>query len=506
MSDELERQLEAFGATLESNAGEPIRASDHGTGRLDRSHKRAWAMLGAAACLLAVVVGLVALTGRDTEAPVAQPPAPTSTSTSTSIPPVVASSVDPELLRTAPIAELATGCDADDIVVSADFVDRAASVDLAFSVAHAAIVEHTPPGMEILPTEGWREVAGEPVTVRYLDRGVGVEGIVRIQRDGDGWRVTEIAQCLPGRTPAPIQTTTTPAPPTEPVPDDPLALERDGWTLVERTTEPFAGGEIPCEAAQGLTDFDDVASVHEILTPPVGTGLDLDVHVLDVGSVDRGNELAAAVLAVGDCIADVEGVEVETGAMSSVRASWFRAGADFALVAIVGDGPRSIVLEIEGAPFDDDLIGELAHRADQFLRGVPVTAGPSSGGISVSEGSSLGSTQIEPAPGQVKLWVGNQSFEDDPVAITVEIDGQVVVDELFAVEGQHNWFSFMIEGLEPGEHTITASSDTGVEFAGTFTLPADEPRWTVLDYWYYPGDAEGRHFTFRESDEPVYFA
>lgn len=387
MSDGLQRQLEAFGATLESATGEPVRASDHGTEQPDRSHNRAWAMAGAAACVVAVVVGLVALTGRDAVAPAAQPSASAPAPTSTTVP-----STNPN-----------------------------------------------------------PAVAGA-------------------------------------------------------VPDDPLALERDGWTLVQRKTEPFVGGELPCEAAQGLTDFDGVASVHDIMTAPEGTGLDVDVQVLDVGSVERGNRLAEVLTLIGRCAAEAQGVTGETGAMSSVRASWFRAGPDFALVTIVGEGPRSLVLEIEGAPFDDDLIGELAHRADQFLRGAPVTGPSSVDGVTVTDESSTGSQQVGPESGQVKLWVSNQSFDDDPVAITVEIDGEVVVEDVFAVEGQHNWFSFMIDGLEPGEHTITAISDTGVDFAGTFTLPVDEARWMVLDYWYSPDDAEGRHFTFDVSEMPIVFS
>jgi hypothetical protein len=105
----------------------------------------------------------------------------------------------------------------------------------------------------------------------------------------------------------------------------------------------------------------------------------------------------------------------------------------------------------------------------------------------------------------VKLWVGNQSFDDDPVAITVAIDGVQVVDDSFEVGSQHNWFSFMIDGLEPGEHTLSATSDTGAVFEATFTVPPDEPRWMVVDYWYHPDDELGRHFTFRESAEPIYF-
>jgi hypothetical protein len=496
--------LEAFGATLETHTAEPIRASDHGRVGPDRSRNRAWAMAGAAACLLAVVVGLVALTGRDAEAPAVQPPAPASTSTSV---PMLA--FDAEALRTAPIAGLATGCDPGDVVVSADFAAAGTSADDAFATAYAAIIEHTPPGLDALPAEGWMTVAGEPITVRYLDRGSGVEGIVRIRHDGDEWRVTELAQCVAGRVPSAIQTTTIPVTipelPLDPVPDDPLALERDGWTLLQRTTEPFTAGEIPCEAAQDLAEFDGLAGVHDILTPPDGNGLDLDVQVVDVGSIERGNRLAEVLTMIGRCGAETQGVEGEAGALSSIRATWFRVGPDFALVTIVGEGPRSVVLEIEGAPFGDDLIGELAHRADEFLRGVPVVNPISNDGITVTDGTSLGSPPVEPVPGQVKLWVGNQSFEDDPVDIAVAVDGVPVVDDSFGVGGQHNWFSFMIDGLEPGDHTLTATSDTGAVFEQSFTLAPGEPRWMVVDYWYYPDDAEGRRFTFNESDEPISF-
>lgn len=502
MPDDLESQLQAFGATLESHTGEPI-ASGSPVAAVTSAppSRRRWAIAGAAASVIAVVVGLVALSGRHADAPAAQPAGPTSTS-------VAGAAIDPELLRSAPIEELATGCDPADVVVSSEFVATGTSEDEAFDVAYEAIAQHTPPELEVLPADGWQDLSGEPITVRYLDRGRGVEAVVRMQSEAEGWRVTELAQCVPGRVPAVVQTTT--IPPTnslptvdEPVGDDPLGLERDGWTLVQRDTEPFAAGELPCGVAAVVEEIDGADQVHDILTPPDGDGLDLDIQIIDVGSIERGQALAEFVAAIGDCIADTQGVDVETGAMSSIRATWFRAGPDFALVAIVGEGTRSIVLEIEGAPFDDDLIGALAQRADQFLRGEPVAEVEV---IKVVGGSDLGTPQVAPVAGQVKLWVSNQSFEDDPVAVMIEIDGVQVVDDSFEVGGQHNWFSFLVDGLEPGEHTLTATSDTGAAFEGTFTLPPDEPRWMVVDYWYYPDDAEGRHFTLNESEEPIAFA
>lgn len=126
--------------------------------------------------------------------------------------------------------------------------------------------------------------------------------------------------------------------------------------------------------------------------------------------------------------------------------------------------------------------------------------------FTVTPGPPVGQLQTEPDPGEVKLWLSNQSFTDDPVAVSIVIDGEPAFDADLEVKGQHNWIPWEIGGLNPGVHTITARSDTGAEFTGTFTLPAGEPRWVVLDYWYESGDAEGRRFILTEFDHAVAFA
>jgi hypothetical protein len=88
------------------------------------------------------------------------------------------------------------------------------------------------------------------------------------------------------------------------------------------------------------------------------------------------------------------------------------------------------------------------------------------------------------------LYVSNQSFEHDRVDITVRIDGVLVVDQSFAVEGQHNWLEFPIK-LPAGEHTLEAISGTGVGLSEPVTVPDGEKRWVVLDYWYYPDRGDG---------------
>ncbi len=125
--------------------------------------------------------------------------------------------------------------------------------------------------------------------------------------------------------------------------------------------------------------------------------------------------------------------------------------------------------------------------------------------FTVTPGPPVGQLQTEPDPGEVKLWLSNQSFTDDPVAVSIVIDGEPAFDADLEVLGQHNWIPFEIGGLNPGLHTITARSDTGAELTGSFTLPAGEPRWVVIDYWYSPDDADGRRFTLNESDHAVGF-
>ncbi len=147
----------------------------------------------------------------------------------------------------------------------------------------------------------------------------------------------------------------------------------------------------------------------------------------------------------------------------------------------------------------------LAHESGDVDEPVRSEDATDRSGISVERGAPLGEIQTEPVVGELKLWVSNQSFADDPVGITISIDEVVVVDETFEVRGQHNWVPFFIRGLEPGPHAITAISDTGAELGETFTVLDDEPLWIVVDYWYESGDSAGRQFILNEYNDPVAF-
>lgn len=101
------------------------------------------------------------------------------------------------------------------------------------------------------------------------------------------------------------------------------------------------------------------------------------------------------------------------------------------------------------------------------------------------------------------LWVSNQSFIDDPMTLTVSIDGVVLVDQPFKVEGQHNWILFPIR-LDAGPHEVRAVSQNGEVMEARFRVPADAPRYANINYWHYPGDP--RLIDWRIEPRPIYFA
>ncbi len=144
--------------------------------------------------------------------------------------------------------------------------------------------------------------------------------------------------------------------------------------------------------------------------------------------------------------------------------------------------------------------------SSEDMQGATATAElPSSSRAEASTGARAGGVRlVDEAHADLVLYVSNQSFADSPVVIEVAIDGVVLVDQAFAVEGGHNWFTFPTS-LPPGEHMLTATSDTGVATQETIEIPEGERRWAALDYWYSP-EGEPRSFTWNVSAEPIGFA
>ncbi|MBN2138082.1 MAG: hypothetical protein JW720_09760 [Sedimentisphaerales bacterium] len=110
--------------------------------------------------------------------------------------------------------------------------------------------------------------------------------------------------------------------------------------------------------------------------------------------------------------------------------------------------------------------------------------------------------------GNFILYVANQSFDEDPVDITVRIDDAKAVDSDFYVGNQHNWVKHQF-ALAPGRHKLNALSKKGKTALET-EFEITDKHWAVIDYWYYPKLTGGagptpRHFSFLIQDTPIGF-
>ena len=112
-------------------------------------------------------------------------------------------------------------------------------------------------------------------------------------------------------------------------------------------------------------------------------------------------------------------------------------------------------------------------------------------------------TIVEPEHADLHLWVSNQSYLDDPVVLTIDIDGQLVTSQPFEVKHQHHWVLFPLE-IPAGSHIVHVVSDTGVTRTQPFTLPAGLRRYAVIDYWN-DADEDGRQITWDLSTQPIGF-
>lgn len=119
-----------------------------------------------------------------------------------------------------------------------------------------------------------------------------------------------------------------------------------------------------------------------------------------------------------------------------------------------------------------------------------------------------GQTLPQDPNGNLILYVANQSFDEDPVDITVWIDGVKAVESDFYVKDQHNWIMHRFN-LAPGRHKLTVKSKKGQASLEKEFEIADK-HWAVIDYWYYPTTSRGagptpRKFDFLIQDSPIGF-
>jgi len=84
----------------------------------------------------------------------------------------------------------------------------------------------------------------------------------------------------------------------------------------------------------------------------------------------------------------------------------------------------------------------------------------------------------------ITLYVSNQSFAISPVDIVIKIDNEKIVDSIFHVDDQHNWYKYTVD-LKPGIHKIEAFSTKGIASL-TKSFNVTDRHWIGVDFWYYP--------------------
>ncbi|MGC4839294.1 hypothetical protein ACLQ3D_32795 [Micromonospora vinacea] len=110
---------------------------------------------------------------------------------------------------------------------------------------------------------------------------------------------------------------------------------------------------------------------------------------------------------------------------------------------------------------------------------------------------------VEEHQADLHLWVSNQSFTDDPVVLSISIDGAEIVDQGFAVEGQHNFVLFPVR-VPPGRHVVRVVSGTGVDVQETFTMPGGGRQYAAIGY--VNSDGRDRSVDWFIQSTPIAFA
>lgn len=105
------------------------------------------------------------------------------------------------------------------------------------------------------------------------------------------------------------------------------------------------------------------------------------------------------------------------------------------------------------------------------------------------------------AEANLHLYISNQSFDDPDAPVRLTIDGVVIVDQVFAVEGQHNWVPFEV-AIAAGTHQIEITGANGAKESAIVDVPAHGDLWAVADYWVNDGKGS---FDWRVSDHSIGF-
>ena len=108
---------------------------------------------------------------------------------------------------------------------------------------------------------------------------------------------------------------------------------------------------------------------------------------------------------------------------------------------------------------------------------------------------------VDEETANLHLYVSNQSFDRPRVRVRVRIDGVTLVDQDFAVEGQHNWVAFEV-ALAAGTHQVEITGPDGASEIEVLHVPARGVTSAVTNYWGNDGHGE---FDWRVSDRSIAF-
>lgn len=593
---DLEQQLRAFGATLAHGTGEPIAPEGASVTPITAGgSRRRWALIGAAACVVALVGGLIAF-GRSDPPEQGAAVVPTSDDVAASQPLTDAFTVPDDPLALAelgfPIVDQrayspyavvdTTSCQEykditalgggyvimstfrDDSDVPAfvqvqfaryadgataraalapltDFTDRtdcggypvpesAAPFAIAVPSTTVTVAAYRSGEFSVVITAAAPDGRGMVITIGGGDVGALAEDVAeraaRYLEAGEPWPVVPPATTVPHDTVVPG---TTIAPPDgtdmlelmSRLGGDPLGLGTDGWVRIAHDAQPFEVSDTiaGCTGIEALAALGGVSSWRDVYRNDAQPDVTLVVTFLPATA---GQQVIDGVTAIANCTPSGNDDSSGGGAFSDSgggTAGFTNDGA-FGVVAVAPPSPvvpLTVLAEANGSRVTTAILEDLTRRATTFLTGieVPSTTAPVPVVTTAPPGTFPGGITVETPPADgpfpeigateevLVLMVSNQSFEDDPVRLTISIDGQQVADDAFEVGSQHSVTNYYVRGLAPGQHEIEVESDTGVSYGSTFTMPTGAPHWAFLTYWYYPDDGNGRFVDLQESEEPI---
>lgn len=285
------------------------------------------------------------------------------------------------------------------------------------------------------------------------------------------------------------------------------------WSDSDRTLTLSAGDEVQLREQDRVTlsgvAVADPAALDWAAEPSPNCGSETIWYVVDVTEVvPRPAESPVVEGPIGGGLASGTGTDVDLVCPDGVdeRTEEWSGPAVLSQRGAVDEAFGDLIVGWIGDPFEIESAEAWASwglEDDDGNLVAVATVVVSSDGWDPSHARYCAIPEPAPPPPPFTLHVSNQSFEDSIVGIVVTIDDTIIIDQEFDVEGQHNWISFEPD-VGPGQHTLTAVSSTGAEFATEFTLPESGSRFAVLDYWFYPGEGP-RSFTFTISDEPIGF-